>query len=106
MARTQTRKPAPAKPAPAARPVATDAATDAVISTLGWIGYKLVLAIPLVGLILYFVWAFEKGDGNLTRRNYCRASLILIAAGIVFSIIFGLIISTMYMDIYEMILDM
>jgi len=35
---------------------------------------------------MYFVWAFS-GTGNLNRRNYCRAYLILLAVVIVLYII-------------------
>ena len=88
---------APAKqatPATPARPAAPDAATDEVISTLGWLGTLLVLVIPIVGIVLYFVWAFGTG-GNLNRRNYCRAALIMMAVSIVLSIIFGVTFAAM-----------
>ena len=93
-------KDAPAKPAAPAKPVvatqpaapvgsaAPYATTDEVISTAGWIGYMLLPIIPILGIVLYFVWAFSTG-GNLNRRNYCRAVLILMAVSIVLSIIFS-----------------
>jgi len=56
-----------------------------VISTSGWLLNLIVLIIPIVGLVVYIVWAF--GNGNLNRRNYARATLILLAAGIIFGII-------------------
>ena len=34
----------------------------------------LVLAIPLVNLVMYLVWALS-GAGNVNRRNFCRASI-------------------------------
>ena len=55
--------------------------TDEVITTLGWLGTSLVLIVPILGLVLYFVWAFGT-EGNLNRRNYCRASLILMAVAL------------------------
>jgi hypothetical protein len=45
----------------------------------------IVLIIPIVGIVLYFVWAF--GGTNLNRRNYCRASLLMMAIALVLSII-------------------
>lgn len=45
-------------------------------------------AIPVVGLILMLVWAFG-GNTNINRRNYARATLILMAVGIVLTIVFG-----------------
>ena len=72
----------------AAPDVVTYAATDNVISTAGWFGTLIVLIVPIVGLVIYFVWAF--GSGNLNRRNYCRASLIMMAVSIVLGIIISL----------------
>ena len=69
-----------------ARSIAPDATTDEVITTLGWIGTILVLVVPIVGLVLYFVWAFGT-RGNLNRRNYCRAALIMMAISLVLGII-------------------
>lgn len=46
--------------------------------------------IPCVGIILYFVWAFGK-NGNINRRNYCRAYLIIMGIGIVLAVIFFIV---------------
>jgi hypothetical protein len=49
--------------------------TDTKPMTVGnWMMTLLVLAIPLVNLIMYLVWALS-GSGNLNRRNFCRASI-------------------------------
>jgi len=56
-----------------------------VISTSGWLLNLIVFIIPIVGLVVYIIWAF--GNGNLNRRNYARAALILLAAGIIIGII-------------------
>lgn len=44
-----------------------------------WILTLIVLIIPCVGIVMYFVWAFSK-EGNINRRNFCRAQLIIFAA--------------------------
>ena len=46
----------------------------------------IVSAIPLVGLIMMFVWGF--GHSNRNRKNFARASLILTAVGIVIFVLF------------------
>jgi heme/copper-type cytochrome/quinol oxidase subunit 2 len=69
---------------------ATYETTDEVVSTLNWFGTLLVLVIPIVGLVLYFVWAF--GNSNRNRRNYCRAALIMMAIGLVGCIISGVML--------------
>lgn len=57
-----------------------------------WVLTILASFIPCVGMILYIVWAFSK-KGNVNRRNYCRANLIIMAVVmgvyIVFVGIFG-----------------
>ena len=54
--------------------------------TMGeWLITLIVLAIPCVNVIMYFVWAF--GNGNENRKNFCRAGLIVMAIGIVLSLV-------------------
>ena len=50
-----------------------------------WLLTLIVLAIPCVNIIMYFVWAF--GNGNENRKNFCRAGLIMMAVGIVLTIL-------------------
>jgi len=40
-----------------------------------WMLTIFVLAIPLVNIIMYFVWALSS-SGNLNRKNFCIASLL------------------------------
>ena len=53
-----------------------------------WMLTLLVLAISLVNLIMYLVWALSS-SGNLNRRNFCRASIYW------FLIILGLYVLSM-----------
>ena len=56
------------------------------VMTMGeWLITLIVLAIPCVNVIMYFVWAF--GNGNENRNNFCRAGLIVMAIGIVLSLV-------------------
>ncbi len=50
-----------------------------------WLITIIIQAIPCVGIIMLFVWAF--GQGNTNRKNYSRAMLIITAVGIVLGII-------------------
>jgi sterol desaturase/sphingolipid hydroxylase (fatty acid hydroxylase superfamily) len=55
--------------------------------TMGdWFVTLLVTAIPLVGLIMLFVWAFG-GNTNLNKANWAKAALIWMAIIIVLYII-------------------
>ena len=49
------------------------------LTTGEWFVTLLVLALPIVGLVMYFVWGF--GTGNVSRRNFCRAALLWLAVG-------------------------
>lgn len=63
-----------------------------VMSTGQWVATYLIMMIPCVGQIMMFVWAFGS-SGNLNRRNYARAVLIIMgvifALYLIIAIIFG-----------------
>ena len=64
--------------------MATD--PNKAVMTMGeWLITLIVLAIPCVNVIMYFVWAF--GNGNENRKNFCRAGLIVMAISIVLSLV-------------------
>ena len=69
------------------------------ISVLGYIGIFLLMCIPLVNLILLFVWAFSK-DTNKNKKNFAIASLIMILISIVLSIVFSIVFGA---AMYEML---
>jgi hypothetical protein len=54
--------------------------TEQPLTTGEWLITHLILMLPLVNLIMLVVWGF--GGGNIGRRNFCRASLILFAIGL------------------------
>jgi len=61
---------------------------DAPIISLGeWLITLIITAIPLVGFIMLFVWAFG-GNTNPTKANFAKASLIIVAIGIVLWFLF------------------
>nr|NQU92859.1 hypothetical protein [Bacteroidota bacterium] len=56
-----------------------------------WFVTILITAIPLVGIIMLFVWAFS-GNTNVNKANWAKASLIWAIIGIVIA---GFILSIM-----------
>lgn len=62
-----------------------------VISMKDWMLTILLLAIPIVNIIMLFVWAFG-GGANPSKANYAKASLVWVLIGIGLYIIFGVII--------------
>lgn len=60
---------------------------NAPMTVGGYLLTFILLAIPIVGIIMIFVWAF--GDNvNLNKKNLAKAYLILMIIGIVLSILF------------------
>ncbi|GGG81413.1 hypothetical protein [Paenibacillus radicis (ex Gao et al. 2016)] len=45
-----------------------------IISVKEWMLMMLISIIPIVGIIMMFVWAF--GEGNPTKKNYYKAALL------------------------------
>lgn len=109
-----TPPPAPAQPAynppPQAQPVyshasapaqpayAPMAALDAPLGVGQYIGMFFLLAIPILNIILLFKWAFGS-SANLNKKNYARATLILAAIGLIFSILAGGFIAEIFEEI-------
>ena len=62
--------------------------------TLGeWIVTLIITAIPIVGLVMLFVWAF--GDSaNQSKKTWAQAYLIFMLVGVILAILFfGIIVS-------------
>lgn len=49
------------------------------VSLGDWIITLIVLAIPIVGIVMLFVWGFSSGT-HPSKQNYCRAVLIFALA--------------------------
>ena len=68
-----------------------------VMSTKDWVITLLISFIPLVGIIMLFVWAFSSGE-NPNRANWAKAYLIWAAIGFV---LFCLLWVTVFAAMYE-----
>jgi len=68
------------------------------MSTKDWFITLLITYIPLVGLIMLLVWAFDSST-NLNKKNFAKASLIWVLVGIVLAIIFFALFATMMMGV-------
>ena len=60
------------------------------VSVGEWILTMLIMVIPLVNLIMLFVWAFG-GNTNPNKANWAKASLIWMVIGIALAIIIGVL---------------
>jgi len=57
------------------------------MTIVDWIITIIITGIPCVNIVMLFVWGFSNG-GNTSRKNYCRAALILGAIGFVLGLLF------------------
>jgi len=62
----------------------TDIQQDGVVTVGEWIITYLILAIPIAGLVMLFVWAFS-GNEKPSKENWAKGMLLWMA--IVFSLV-------------------
>lgn len=65
-------------------------ASQEPVSIGEWILTWIILAIPLVGLIMLFVWGFSSST-KPSKKNFCIASLIIAA---IFIVLYAVLIFT------------
>ncbi len=82
-------------PQPQYQAPAAPANLSAPLSVGGFLGTMIVMAIPIVNIIMLFVWGFG-ANANLNRKNLCRAMLILAAIGVVLSILFSIAFGSIF----------
>lgn len=64
--------------------VSGNSAASYPITTGDWFITMLITAIPIVGIVMLFVWAFG-GSTNPTKANWAKASLLwMLIGGIIF----------------------
>ena len=76
---------------------ASQASTEPM-SVKDWIITLLITYIPLVGLIMLLVWAFDSST-HPNKKNFAKASLIWMLIGIVLAIIFFALFASMMMGV-------
>lgn len=70
--------------------VASAKGYDTSPMTVGdWLITIIILGIPLVGFIMLLYWSLSS-TGNLNRRNYCLATLVIVAVILLLFILFAL----------------
>ena len=70
------------------------------LSAWGYIGYNLLFAIPLVGVICMIVFALD--SSYIARRNYARSFLIWMLIGILLSIIITVLFMILGVSMYNL----
>lgn len=62
--------------------------TEPIITVKKWLVTFLILLVPLVNLIMLFVWAY--GDHPKTKANFAKAYLLMMLIGLV---VYGLLVT-------------
>jgi hypothetical protein len=57
-----------------------------VVSTKEWVLTYLIMIIPIVNIVMLFVWAFGSSE-NPNKANWAKARLIWLAIGLGFALI-------------------
>lgn len=58
------------------------------LTTLEWMTTLIILMLPVINLVVAFIWAFSS-TVNVNRRNFSRATLALAAIGLGLSLVFS-----------------
>lgn len=66
---------------------AKGASSSEVVSVKDWIITMLILMIPIVNLVMVFVWAFG-GGSNPSKANYFKAMILVTVVGMVLWFLF------------------
>ncbi|WP_409175199.1 hypothetical protein [Brevibacillus fortis] len=68
------------------------AENEKVMTMKDWILVSLFMMIPIANIVLLFMWAFGS-DGNLNRKNWAKATLLLMAILLGLYFVIGTIIA-------------
>ena len=68
------------------------------MSMKDWFITLLISYIPLVGLIMLLIWAFDSTT-NLNKKNWAKASLIWMLVGIGLAIIILVVFASIFMGV-------
>jgi sterol desaturase/sphingolipid hydroxylase (fatty acid hydroxylase superfamily) len=60
------------------------------MSVKDWVITLIILALPLINIVMLLVWAFGS-SGNVNRKNYCLASLLMLAIIVGLSLCFAIL---------------
>ncbi|MBQ9841237.1 MAG: hypothetical protein IJO78_06580 [Erysipelotrichaceae bacterium] len=72
----------------------------AMVSTWEFLGAMLLMCVPVLGWILLIVWALG-GTRKINKRNFARASVILIVIGLLVSFAIGLVAKVVVTKVME-----
>lgn len=66
----------------------TERRDNAVMSVKSWVITLLIMCIPVVNIIMLFVWALSEPGTNVNKANWAKATLIIMAIGAILALAF------------------
>jgi len=73
---------------------------EKVVTTSEWIVPSLIMLIPIINIIMLFVWSFGNNT-NLNKANWAKASLIVWTLGFIFYFILIMISITFILSFFN-----
>jgi hypothetical protein len=70
------------------------------VSVGEWIIAYILMGLPLIGIIMTFIWAFGT-DAKPSKKNWARAMLVIWVIVIIFSIIIGVVAGAAILALVE-----
>ena len=70
------------------------------VSVGEWIISYILLCLPIVNIIMMFIWAFG-ANAKPSKKTWARAMLIIMVVGIILSIIFSVALSAFFVSFAE-----
>ena len=68
------------------------------ISMWGYLGYSILFALPIIGIIMIFVFSFSK-DENINVRNYAKSYILIYVIGVILYLILALCFKEQIQDL-------
>ncbi len=71
-----------------------------VVSVMDWVFTMLIMIIPLVNLVMLFVWAFGTA-ANPNKANWAKATLLFILISIILTVLFFIAFAGIFWAIFQ-----
>ena len=75
-----------------------------IITTSEWILTKLIVLIPIVNIIMLFIWAYNKKT-DLNKSNWAKAELVVLTVKFIFYLIIIFITIILFLNFFNEFLE-
>jgi len=75
-----------------------------IITTSEWILTKLIVLIPIVNIIMLFIWAYNKKT-DLNKSNWAKAELVVLAVKFILYLIIIFITIILFLNFFNEFLE-